>query len=171
MGPRRTPQARLRGLLLAGGMVIAAALPATAADLRIILADTGAELARLPLPDPPEWCVLWRHSVKGFEVSDCYAARDGRMVLVRSHQPDFAAGLGHIEGRGTLTGDGFGGYIIDGIDEAVPGNAYILRPGGPAVDHRIRTAGAEISLTRLAQRQRVLIALVARADTDDRDRP
>ncbi len=147
------------GLLLAGG-VACAALPGHAAELEITLADTGAVLAHITLPEPAEWCVLWRHSVQGFEVSDCYAARDGAMVLDWSHQPDFAAGLGNIPGRGRQVSDGQGGYLILDIDEAVPGNAYILRPGSMAVDHRIRAGDTEISISRLAERQRVRIALV-----------
>lgn len=81
------------------------------------------------------------------------------MVLVRSHQPDFAAGLGHIPGRGAQTSDGHGGYWIEGIDEPVPGNAYILRPGAGFVDHRIWMGGTEVSLSALAPRARVRIAL------------
>ena len=170
MGSQRPPQACLRGLLLAGGLALAAA-PATAAELHIALAGSDIELARVILPDPPAWCVLWRHSVEGFEVSDCYEARAGQMVLVRSHLPDFAAGLGHIPGRGRQISDGQGGYFIEDIDEAVPGNAYILRPGGPAVDHRIRAGDTEISLSRLAERQRVRIALVDPDGARDSERP
>jgi hypothetical protein len=51
------------------------------------------------------------------------------MVLVRAHLPDFAAGLDHIPGRGRQVSDGQGGYWILDIDEPVPGNAYVLRPG------------------------------------------
>jgi hypothetical protein len=103
--------------------------------------------------------VLWRHSVVGFEVADCYENRDGHMVLVRSHQPDFAAGLGHIIGRGKQVSDGNGGYWIIDIDEPVPGDAYILRPGGPAVDHRLHTDTAEVSLSAVAPHERVRVAL------------
>lgn len=56
------------------------------------------------------------------------------MVLMRSRQPDFAAGLGHIPGRGRQVSDGAGGYWIIDIDEPVPGDAYVLRPGaGPVI--------------------------------------
>jgi hypothetical protein len=119
----------------------------------------GAEIARLDVPEGAGWCVLWNHSVQGFPVEDCYENRGGRMVLARSHQPDFAAGLGHIPGRGRQVSDGKGGYWILDIDEPVPGNAYILRPGGPKVDHRLKTATEEVSLTALAEHKRVRIAL------------
>lgn len=139
-------------LLLAPGIASAADLVATRED--------GAELARLPVPDGGGWCILWNHSVQGFPVTDCYENRAGRMVLVRSRQPDFAAGLGHIPGRGRQTSDGEGGYWILDIDEPVPGNAYVLRPGAGPVDHRIETGDTVVSLSQTAARQRVKIALV-----------
>lgn len=144
------------GRLLLGAALLAS--PALGGALTATLPD-GTELARLPVPDGAGWCVLWRHSVKGFEVADCYENRAGRMVLVRAHLPDFAAGLDHIPGRGNQVSDGQGGYWIEDLDEPVPGNAYVLRPGGPAVDHRLRTDATEVSLSALAPRARVTIAL------------
>jgi hypothetical protein len=55
--------------------------------------------------------------------------------------------------------DGQGGYWIEEIDEPVPGNAYILRPGSMAVDHRIRAGDRVVSLSARAARERVRIAL------------
>ncbi|WP_281968725.1 DUF1850 domain-containing protein [Roseovarius nanhaiticus] len=127
--------------------------------LKATLVETGQVLTVLDMPQGATWCVLWNHSVQGFEVSDCYANRDGTMVLVRSHLPDFAAGLDHIPGRGRQISDGQGGYWIEDIDEAVPGNAYIMRPGAGHVDHRINTAETEVSLSALAPRARVRISL------------
>jgi hypothetical protein len=121
--------------------------------------DTGEILASFDVPDGSGWCILWHHSVEGFEVADCYENREGKMVLVRSHQPDFAAGLGHIIERGTQVSDGMGGYFIEDINEAVPSNAYILRPGAGIVDHRIRICETQVSLSAQAARQRVRIAL------------
>ena len=133
-------------------------LPVDADTLTATLED-GTEIAQLAVSEGAGWCVLWRHSVAGFEVADCYENRGGHMVLVRSHQPDFAAGLGHIAGRGRQVSDGAGGYWILDIDEPVPGDAYVLRPGGPAVDHRLRTDTQEVSLSAIAPRKRVLVAL------------
>ena len=121
--------------------------------------EDGREILRLDMPDGHGWCVLWNHSVAGFPVTDCYENRNGLMVLVRSRQPDFAAGLGHIPGRGRQVSDGDGGYWILDIDEAVPGNSYVLRPGAGAVDHRLQTGDTVVSLSRLAARQRVRIEL------------
>lgn len=125
----------------------------------VATAEDGTEIARLPMPDGAEWCVLWNHSVQGFPVADCYENRGGTMVLVRSRQPDFAAGLGHIPGRGRQVSDGAGGYWIVDIDEPVPGDAYILRPGAGPVDHRLQSGDRVVSLSQAAARQRVRIAL------------
>ncbi|PTX04276.1 DUF1850 domain-containing protein [Pararhodobacter aggregans] len=133
---------------------------APAAEIRVSLADSGEVLARLPIEEGGRWSVLWHHSVDGYEVEDVYEDRDGIMLLVRSHLPDFGAGLGHIPGRGRQTSDGAGGYWIEDIDEPVPGNAYVLRPGRAAVNHRLRTEADEISLTALAEHRRVRIALI-----------
>lgn len=146
---------RVRGGLLA---LLLFPSPASAEVLTATLPD-GTEVARLNVPEGDGWCVLWKHSVQGFEVADCYANRDGTMVLVRSHQPDFAAGLGHVIGRGRQLSDGEGGYWIEDINEAVPGNAYVLRPGTMAVNHRISAASGEISLSAVAPHARVRIAL------------
>ncbi len=138
--------------------LLVSAAPASTGVLTATLPD-GTEIARLAMPEGQGWCVLWRHSVQGFPVEDCYENRDGRMVLVRSHQPDFAAGLGHIVGRGRQVSDGSGGYWIEDIDEPVPDNAYILRPGSMKVDHRLKAASGEISLSAAAPHARVRIAL------------
>ncbi|NNU80324.1 DUF1850 domain-containing protein [Halovulum dunhuangense] len=140
------------------GAALLLATPAVAGTLTATLPD-GTQIARLDIPEGEGWSVLWNHSVKGFEVEDRYANRGGHMVLTDSHLPDFAAGLDHIPGRGRQVSDGMGGYWILDIDEPVPGNAYVLRPGGPEVDHRLRAGDAEISLSARAPRQRVTIAL------------
>ncbi|MCB1441322.1 MAG: DUF1850 domain-containing protein, partial [Nitratireductor sp.] len=119
----------------------------------------GRVLASAEIAEGAGWCVLWRHSVQGFEVADCYLNLAGRMVLDRSHLPDFAAGLDHIPGRGVQRSDGMGGYWIEDLDEPVPGNAYILRPGSMAVDHRLSIGARVISLSALAEHDRVRISL------------
>ena len=144
---------------LIGGGGFALLFSAAAAGTLTATREDGTEIARLPMPEGAGWCVLWHHSVKGFEVADCYENRDGAMVLVRSHLPDFAAGLDHIPGRGRQVSDGHGGYWILDLDEAVPGNAYILRPGLGPVDHRLRAGDRTVSLSAAAPRERVRIAL------------
>lgn len=151
-----TPQ--FRGGLFASLFVFIAAT-VQADTLTASLSDTGQILASFDVNEGDKWCVIWHHSVQNFEVSDCYQNRHGLMVLVRAHLPDFAAGLDHIPGRGRQTSDGQGGYWIEDIDEVVPGNAYILRPGAGFVNHRIRKGEIDFSLSAVAPHARVLIAL------------
>ena len=145
-----------------GGALLALLLPlcASAGTLSATLED-GTEIARFEVPEGMGWCVLWHHSVQGFEVADCYENRGERMVLVRSHLPDFAAGLDHIPGRGRQVSDGQGGYWIEDLDEPVPDNAYILRPGRGFVEHRLSVNGQVVSLSAAAPRARVRIALTS----------
>ena len=140
-------------------LLLSACAPAALADALVATRETGEEIARFEVADGDEWCVLWNHSVQGFPVTDCYRNSAGRMVLVRSRQPDFAAGLGHIPGRGRQVSDGQGGYWILDIDEPVPGDAYVLRPGAGPVDHRLQVGDREVSLSAAAPRQRVRIEL------------
>lgn len=151
----------LRGGLAA--LLLTGAVPAMAETL-VVTRETGPPIARFSVPDGTGWCVLWHHSVKGFEVADCYENRGGRMVLAWAHLPDFAAGLDHIPGRGRQVSDGQGGYFILDIDEPVPGNAYVLRPGAGPVDHRIRVGDDIVSLSEVAPRERVRIRLTRDED-------
>ncbi|TLF48204.1 DUF1850 domain-containing protein [Halomonas urmiana] len=152
--------------LAAGAPAAAADPPLTEARLEVRDAD-GERLVSLPMPEGEGWCLEWNHSVEGFAVLDCYRHRDGRMVLTRSHLPDFAAGLDHIPGRGRQVSDGEGGYWIEAIDEPVPGNAYRLRVGSMRVDHRLVVDGVRTSLSRLAANERVTIRLALPAPTPD----
>lgn len=133
--------------------------PALGAELRVTT-TTGETLLRLDLRKEPSWCVLWNHSVTGFEVRDCFAYRDGTLLLVSHHTPDFAAGLGPVPGRGRLESDGYGGYVIQDIDEAVPDNAYVLRVGSLQVDHRIEHGGRTVSLSERAAGARAIVSVV-----------
>jgi len=148
--------------VIGGGLLALLLLPTVspADTLTATVIETGAEILSADVPEGAGWCVLWHHSVQGFEVEDCYENRAGRMVLVRSHLPDFAAGLDHIPGRGRQVSDGQGGYWIEDLDEAVPGDAYVLRPGAGPVDHRIRIGDRVVSLSDAAAHERVRIALI-----------
>ena len=151
-------------LVIGGGLaalllLLAGVTGGHAADL-VAAREDGAEIVRLSVPDGTGWCVLWHHSVRGFEVSDCYENREGRMVLVSAHLADFAAGLDHIPGRGRQVSDGNGGYWILDINETVPGGAYVLRPEAGAVDHRLQVGDSVFSLSAIASRERVRIMLI-----------
>jgi hypothetical protein len=134
--------------------------PGTKVDHLEVIGQNGSVLARTDIPRQSGWCLYWNHSVTGDGVIDCYVDDLGKMVLHRAYQPDFAAGLGHFPGRGVLTSAEGGGYWIEDIDEAVPGNAYVLRVGSLAVNHRIVTTdGDEIYLSKMAEHTRVTIRL------------
>ncbi|TFH86067.1 DUF1850 domain-containing protein [Billgrantia azerbaijanica] len=138
----------------------------SAAGVLEVIDAEGERLVSLAMPEGAGWCLEWNHSVEGFPVRDCYRHRDGRMVLERSHLPDFAAGLDHIPGRGRQVSDGEGGYWIEAIDEPVPGNAYRLRVGSMAVDHRLVAEGSRVSLSALAAGRRVTVRLTTAAASD-----
>lgn len=141
------------------------------AYLDVISAENDT-LIRIPMPEGKRWCLGWNHSVAGFPVLDCYRHVGGEMRLERSHQPDFAAGLGHTEGRGEMISDGRGGYWIENIDEPVPGNRYVLRVGSQEVDHRLlwRADGIERqwSLSAVAAGERVTLRLSLQSSHPDK---
>lgn len=154
---------RLTGWALGPALALLSGLlasPANASEACLaVIGEDGATLLSRPRPEGTTWCLEWNHSVAGFAVLDCYRHRGGRMVLERSHLPDFAAGLDHIPGRGRQVSDGRGGYWIEAIDEPVPGNAYRLRVGAMAVNHRLVVAGRRLSLSERAANQAVTIQL------------
>lgn len=155
MNRRRAAGRHAGAAALACGLL---ASPAAAATLQATT-EHGVTIAELTVPEGGRWCVLWNHSVAGFEVADCYINAGGRMVLERSHLPDFAAGLDHIPGRGTQRSDGRGGYWIEEIDEPVAGNSYLLRVGGANVNHRLARGETTVSLTERAAGGRVTLSL------------
>ena len=161
-------QRRLMALLLMSGLFAEAeASPASATaswHLRVVT-EQGDTLVDAAAPQGSRWCIQWQHSVEHFTVLDCYRNAGGTMQLERSHQPDFAAGLGHIFGRGEQVSDGQGGYWINAIDEPVANNRYVLRVGSTAVNHRVMWPDGEhptVSLSKRAAGQRVTIALSSR---------
>ncbi len=123
-----------------GRLVLAAlflSAPASADPAFQAQSADGEVVASLPMPQGQEICLHWAHSVTGGKVADCFENRDDHLTLTRSYMHDFAAGLGEVEGRGTLTPAQQGGYWIGDIDEALPGNRLKLRTGSSAVGHRL----------------------------------
>jgi hypothetical protein len=144
---------------LALSFVCGAADATGTATVDVIDAD-GSPLVAFTVRAEDRWCLVWNHSVAGFPVRDCFVFRPPAMILDSSHQPDFAAGLGYIEGRGKLRSDGVGGYWIEDIDEPVPGNRLNLRVGSSTVDHRIEFKGMRYSLSERAANRLVVMRLV-----------
>ncbi|MDX5364103.1 MAG: DUF1850 domain-containing protein [Pseudazoarcus pumilus] len=120
-----------------------------------VVDSAGIVSQRFALADGQRWCLLWNHSVAGFAVRDCFAWQPPQLLLRDSHQPDFAAGLGHIEGRGVQRSDGAGGYFIEGIDQPLLGNRLPLRVGAMAVNHRIEIDGRVHSLSAAHAGERI----------------
>ena len=141
--------------------------PAMLSDRLKVVTEQGEVLVDIAAPPGMRWCIEWNHSVKKFAVLDCYQNVAGVMQLERSHQPDFAAGLGHTVGRGEQVSDGEGGYWINAIDEPVPNNRYVLRVGAEVVNHRVvwleDDHRREVSLSARASGQRVTIQLIESA--------
>jgi hypothetical protein len=148
--------------------------PAISSDRLQVITEHGEMLVDIAAPSETRWCIEWNHSVKKFAVLDCYQNVGGVMQLERSHQPDFAAGLGHTVGRGEQVSDGEGGYWINAIDEPVPNNRYVLRVGADAVNHRVvwllGEQRREVSLSERASGQRVTIQLVQPASSGVNDK-
>lgn len=158
MRPRLPPGRRV-GLAALGLLVAACAAPP--ADRLEALGADGHLIGALTIPRGDGWCLHWNHSVTGDPVADCYRNDAGRMTLSHAFQPDFAAGLGHFPGRGVFRPGLDGGYLIDAIDEPVPGNAYRLRVGAPRVDHRlVSDDGRTLPLSATVPGQPVTLRLV-----------
>lgn len=131
------------------------------------LAVTGSDqtaLTRISLKASEQWCLIWNHSVQGFRVVDCFRVEDGQLFLDSSQTPDFAAGLGYIVGRGTLTSDNQHGYRIVDMNVPIPNNTLRLRVGSLSVNHRIKVDSRTVSLSGLAANQAVDISLTPAGD-------
>ncbi|SDH48864.1 DUF1850 domain-containing protein [Roseospirillum parvum] len=166
MRPRPRPGRRLIAAALGLPLVACAAAPPPN-RLEAVTPD-GRLVGAVTVPRGSGWCLDWNHSVTGDPVADCYLNDGGRMVLSHAFQPDFAAGLGHFPGRGVFRPGRGDGYLIDAIDEPVPGNAYRLRVGAPAVDHRIITDdGQRLPLSARVAGQPVILRLVPAPSSQD----
>jgi TRAP transporter TAXI family solute receptor len=62
----RVAEGHLGGRLSA--LLLVFTMTAAAAGELVATAEDGTEIARLPVPEGTGWCVLWNHSVEGFEV-------------------------------------------------------------------------------------------------------
>jgi len=142
-------------LLLLTSLVLAS----PAYYLQVVTRDQQVLLS-LPLDEKEDWCLVWNHSVAGFAVEDCFIVKAGQWILDSSHQPDFAAGLGHTLGRGKQVSDGQGGYFIKDMAVNISGNQMLLRVGSLAVNHRFDYRQTTISLSELAAGQRVTLKLL-----------
>ncbi|MBN2760693.1 MAG: DUF1850 domain-containing protein [Rhodobacteraceae bacterium] len=137
------------------------ALPAHAGDVLQVADAQGRPVAEMPF-DGGEICLTWAHSVTGGAVADCFAARDGRLILVGSYLHDYAAGLGEVAGRGRVMPAEDGGYWIVEIDEPMPPGGLPLRIGPARVGHKLTGAAGVVDLSALAAN--TLVTLRVRPD-------
>lgn len=140
-------------------LLASAALASPTYSFQVVAKDQQV-LLNFPLNEQESWCLVWNHSVAGFVVEDCFSVVAGQWILNSSHQPDFAAGLGHTLGRGKQLSDGAGGYLIEGMAVEISGNQMVLRVGSLAVNHRFDYRQTTISLSELAAGQRVTLKLL-----------
>lgn len=125
-----------------------------------VMTGDQQELLSFPLNEQENWCLVWNHSVAGFAVEDCFSVVAGQWLLNSSHQPDFAAGLGHTLGRGKQISDGQGGYLIQDMAVVMPNNQLVLRVGSLAVNHRFTYRQKIISLSELVAGERITLRLL-----------
>lgn len=130
-------------------------------DYQLEVRDASSQLLTNFPVHQGSWCLHWNHSVTGIAVQDCYRTEAGQMQLSHSWQPDFAAGLGHFEGRGTLVSHPQGGYLIESINEPVPGNGLWIRVGSESVAHTLVSADTHLNLSQLAAGQRLRLQLIS----------
>lgn len=149
----------LAGLLPGGFLPLAASADSGSAWELAVTGQNQTPLTRISLQAGGRWCLIWNHSVQGFAVIDCFRVEGDQLTLDSSQTPDFAAGLGHIPGRGTLTSDDRHGYRIVDMNVPISQNTLRLRVGSESVNHRIRVDSHTVSLSRLAANERVEIRL------------
>jgi hypothetical protein len=136
-----------------------AAAPCVAQGVLVVETPAGLAVGEMPFDPGQEICLTWAHSVTGGPVADCFDNKDGTLTLSRSYLHDFAAGLGEVAGRGTLRTAPGGGYWIDDINEAIPGNALRLRVGAPRVGHVLTDGRTRLNLSARAAGARVILRL------------
>lgn len=150
-------KSRLAGVVL---LLLASASQASPPYYLQVVTSEQQVLLNLPLDEQEDWCLVWNHSVAGFVVEDCFSVVAGQWMLNSSHQPDFAAGLGHTLGRGKQLSDGRDGYIIKEMAVVMRNNQMVLRVGALTVNHRLDYRKKTISLSELAAGRRVTLKVL-----------
>lgn len=145
------------GRPLVAALLLCPVLASADPVLRVTTSD--GVIASIPMPDGSEICLSWAHSVTNGAVADCFVNRSGTLVLDRAYLHDFAAGLGEVAGRGTITPAIVGGYWISGMNDALRDNRLTLRIGPASVGHRLDWAGGHVPLSELAPNTRAVLHL------------
>jgi len=120
----------------------------------------GLGSLRYPVKNGERIELTWIHSVSSIPVREVFEVRDGRLWLMETHNPWFAAGLGEIAGRGRTVADPDHGVAIVDINEDADG--MILRIGSPDIHHTLIVGGQKCDLSRLAPHKRARFEVVAK---------
>lgn len=162
---RPTPAAPRPGRAGAGAAALATGAAAVAAALAALLwpvhpalrvEDDGALLGHLPLEPGEHLTIAYVHSIDGLPIEEDIAVRGDRLVVEATRLRQFGAGMGHIPGEGNGRADGRW-WVIEDMDRDI-GTEVVIRVGAPAVDHRLRTPGAEVRLSPCLTAHRVTVA-------------
>ncbi|CAL9530467.1 hypothetical protein SUDANB121_04045 [Nocardiopsis dassonvillei] len=119
------------------------------------VSDGGEVIGHLPLAPGEVFTVAYVHSIDGLPIEEDIAVRDGRLVVEATRIRQFGAGMGQIPGEGRGRADG-PWWVIEDMGRDI-GPELAIRVGSPAVDHRIRTPGAEVRLSPCLTAHRVTI--------------
>ncbi|WP_051415479.1 DUF1850 domain-containing protein [Nocardiopsis sp. CNT312] len=119
------------------------------------LTDDGEPLGTLPLAEGEVFTISYVHSIDGLPIEENLAVREGRLVAESTRSVQYGAGMGQIPGEGHGYAEGRW-WVVEAMDRDV-GGEVVLRPGSAAVDHRLRTPGAEVRLSPCLTSHRVVI--------------
>ncbi|MEE2036442.1 DUF1850 domain-containing protein [Nocardiopsis sp. CT-R113] len=148
-GAARRP--RTAALAWAGAALTAALLLPVWPALRI--SDGGDTMGYLDLAEGEPLTISYVHSIDHLPIEENLVVRDGRLVVDSTRLRQFGAGMGQIPGEGTGRADGEW-WVVENMGRDI-GTELTIRVGAPAVDHRIRTPGAEVRLSPCLAAHRV----------------
>lgn len=155
MAARRAPTS----ILLAVGALLFLFFVLQPVEFLSVDIDTVGSL-RYPVKNGERIELTWVHSVSSIPVREVFEVRDGRLWLMETHNPWFAAGLGEIAGRGRTVADPDHGIAIVDINEDADG--MILRIGSPGIHHTLLINKNICDLSRLAPHKRARFEVVSK---------
>lgn len=148
---------RVRATPRACGALAAAALGALLLPVWPVLrvSDEGSTIGYLPLAEGERFTVSYVHSIDRLPIEEDIERRDGRLVADTTRVRQFGAGMGQVPGEGAGRADGEW-WVVEDMGRDL-GTELVIRVGSPAVDHRLRAAGAEVRLSPCLAAHRVAL--------------
>lgn len=119
------------------------------------VSDGDEVIGHLPLAPGEVLTVAYVHSIDGLPIEEDIVVRDGRLIVEATRIRQFGAGMGQIPGEGRGRADGRW-WVIEDMGRDI-GTELAIRVGSPAVDHRLRTPGAEVRLSPCLAAHRVTV--------------